>query len=177
MSSTWLTFENFLAAGTVISGVIACIAAHKSASHAKAIHDANHESEKRTQLNQITFSAQQAHLTIERTEWLLRGLLIEYQTLAGWTNNFGNSRLEIYKTEIINKQERLGRLKETVTPFVQYNSALINGPIEEINQRQVILSQALLESTHIKGMVEDEITAIRGQNQQFRDASIKRINS
>lgn len=175
MDGTWLTFANFLAAGSAISGVIACIAAHKSASHAKDIYEANRETEKRSQLNQLTFCAQQALLTIERTEWLLRGLEVQYQVLAAFTSSFTNSRLDIYQTEMANKRERLARLRKTVTPFTQYNSALINGPLEEINQRQVLLSQALLESVHIRDMVEDEITDISAKNQRY--SPVKRGDS
>lgn len=154
---------------SAIGGTAACVAAFRSAAHAEKSFDYNQNVEKSFALRQLSITAHQVAVEIDRAEWTAQGLKIEYKTLAAFTGNVGGSRPQMFLEEVDKKVQGAEKLRVKVEPFIELNTALLNGPIEEITNREVRVSQLLAEATALREQIEIELREIQAQNAVYRD--------
>ncbi|SFX54675.1 hypothetical protein [Marinospirillum alkaliphilum] len=150
---------------SAIGGGIACIAAFRSAKHAKDTFDAGELSEKRLLLRQLSITAHEVAVEVDRIKWVAQGLHISYKTLFTFAGQFNSSRQQMYERDIDAKMREADNLLEKAKPFTNFQDSLLNGPLEEIASREVKIAQALLRARIIREKLEGEQRSVEVQNQ------------
>lgn len=157
---------------SAIGGGIACIAAFRSAKHAKGTFDAVELSEKRLLLRQLSVAAHEVSVEVDRIKWIAQGLHMSYKTLFTFAGQFNGSRQKLCEQEIDAKLQEADSLLERAKPFTKFQDALLNGPMEEIALREIAISQALLRAKALKEKLEHEARSVEMQNQSHRERTL-----
>ncbi|MCQ3830832.1 hypothetical protein HXX02_15445 [Microbulbifer elongatus] len=164
------------AAASVISaigGAAACIAAFRSAGHAQKVFNENQKIEKTFALRQLSITAHQVAVEVERIKWSAQGLKVAYKTLAVFAGAVGGSRQTLMLQEVEDKVKAADCIKEKASPFVKFNTLLLNGPLEEISNREILISQLLAEATALRERIEIEFSEIQAQNAMYREKVVQ----
>lgn len=154
---------------SAIGGGVACIAAFSSAKHAKATFDAGQLTEKKLVLRQLSVTAYEVSVEVDRIKWVAQGLKVAYQTLFTFAGQFNGSRQMLHTKEIDSKLQEADKLLERANPFTTLNESLINGPADEISLREIMLTQALTKAKALREKLEEEHRSIEAQNQVYRE--------
>ncbi len=157
---------------SAIGGGIACIAAFRSAKHAKDTFDAGELSEKRLLLRQLSVAAHEVAFEVDRIKWVAQGLHISYKTLFTFAGQFNSSRQQMYEREIDAKLQEADSLLEKAKPFTKFQDSLLNGPLEEIALREIAITQAILRARAIREKLEEEQRSVEVQNQAHRERTL-----
>lgn len=162
------------AVASAIGGAVACVAAFRSAGHAKMVFEESQKADKRVVLRQLALTAYQVSVEVERIKWLAQGLTAAYRDLAMFSGANGGSRETLYKKEIGEKVEIAERLQEKAKPFVEFQIAPLNGPLDEINSREVAMSQCLSEAVSLREKIEIELADIQAHVATRRESALSR---
>ena len=165
------------AAASVISaigGAAACIAAFRSAGHAQKAFDENQRIEKTFALRQLSITAHQVSVEVERIKWTAQGLKVAYKTLAVFAGAVGGSRQKLMLREVEDKVKAADSIREKASPLVEINASLLNGPLEEISNREILMSQLLVEATALRERIEIELSEIQAQNATYREKAVQK---
>ncbi|WP_148861231.1 hypothetical protein [Marinobacter fonticola] len=157
-------------------GAIACIAAFKSAGHAKRAFEESQKADKRFALRQLSLTAHQIVVEVDRIKWLAQGLTAAYKALAVFNNATGNSRVPLMTNEVAKKVRVAEQLGEKAKPFVDVKTALLNGPLEEISDREIAMTQYLTEAIALRGKIEIELADIQAKNATHQEIAIRNAN-
>lgn len=160
---------------SAIGGAVACVAAFRSAKHAKDTFDAGQLSEKRLVLRQLSITAHQVVVEVERIKWTAQGLKVAYQTLLTFAGQFGSSKQNPYTQEVDTKIQEAESLLEKARPFTTFQETLINGPLEEISSREVTIAQSLARAKAIREKLDEELRSIEAQNQTHRERVLQNM--
>jgi hypothetical protein len=74
MNDTVAIISAIAAVLSALGGAVACIAAFKSAKHAKDTFDAGQMAEKRLLLRQLSVTAHEVSVEVDRIKWVAQGL-------------------------------------------------------------------------------------------------------
>lgn len=159
---------------SAVGGGIACIAAFRSAKHAKDTFDSAHLAEKRLLLRQLSVTAHEVTVEVDRIKWIAQGLKVSYQTLFTFAGQLGGSREKLYQKEIDTKLQEAETLLQKASPFTTFKDALLNGPLEEISSREIAIAQALVRARYIRENLEEEHRSVEAQNQAHRERALSR---
>lgn len=159
---------------SAVGGGVACIAAFRSAKHAKDTFDSAHLAEKRSVLRQLSVTAHEIGIEVDRIKWVAQGLKVSYQTLFTFSRQLGGSRQQLYQQEIEAKLQEAERLLKIASPFTTFQEKLLNGPLEEISSREISVSQAAMQARALREKLEEEHRAIETQNQTHRERTLGR---
>jgi len=159
---------------SAIGGAAACIAAFRSAGHAQKAFDQNQKMEKRFALRQLSVTAHQVAVEVDRIKWSAQGLKVAYKTLAVFAGAVDGSRQKLMLQEVEDKVKAADSIKEKASPFVDLNTLLLNGPLDEINDREVLMSQLLVEATALREKTEIELSEIQAQNAMYRENVVQK---
>lgn len=157
---------------SAIGGAIACIAAFRSAGHAKEAFEESQKADKRHALRQLSLTAHQVVVEVERIKWLAQGLKVAYKTLVVFCGATGGSRVTIFTKEIEEKVGVAETLENKSSPFIELQVALLNGPLEEISGREVRMSQHLAEAVALREKLEIELADIQAKNATHQEIAI-----
>ncbi len=157
---------------SAIGGGIACVAAFKSAKHAKDTFDSGQLSEKRMLLRQLAVTAHEVTVEVDRIKWVAQGLTMSYKTLFIFAGQPNSSRQNLYEQEIDSKLKDAEDLLVKAKPFATFQEPLLNGPLEEINSREIAIAQALIRAKSIREKLEEEHRSIEAQNQTRRELAL-----
>lgn len=157
---------------SAIGAAAACIAAFKSAGHAKEAFDEGQKADKRFALRQLSLTAHQVSVQADRVKWTAQGLRSEYQILAAFSGASGSSRLSVLTKEVDEKVQIADALQLKAKPFIKLQMALLSGSLDEITAREVTMSQHLTEVIGLREKVEIELTNIQAQNSTYREIAI-----
>lgn len=158
---------------SAIGGATACVAAFRSAGHAKEAFEEAQKADKRYSLRQLSLTAHQVVVEVERIKWLAQGLKVAYKTLAVFCGATGGSRVTMFTKEIEEKIGVAETLENKASPFIELQVALLNGPLEEISGREVKMSQYLAEAVALKENIEIELADIQAQNATHQEIAIQ----
>jgi hypothetical protein len=161
---------------SAIGGAVACIAAFRSAGHAKRAFDESQKADKRFALRQLSLTAHQIIVEVDRIKWLAQGLTTAYKTLAVFSNATGNSRVPMLTNEAAQKVKVAEALEEKAKPFIEVKTALLNGPLEEISDREIAMTQHLTEAIALRGKIEIELADIQAKNATHQEIAIRNAN-
>ncbi|MDR7152013.1 putative coiled-coil protein SlyX [Hydrogenophaga palleronii] len=159
---------------SAIGGGVACIAAFRSATHAKATFDSAQLAEKRLVLRQLSVTAHEIVIEVDRIKWVALGLKVSYQTLFTFAGQLGSSRQQLYQQEIEVKLQEAERLLKIAAPFATFQDKLLNGPLEEITSREILVSQTAMQVRALLAKLEEEQRTIETQNQTHRERTLRR---
>ena len=166
------TISAIAAVLSAIGGGIACVAAFKSAKHAKDTFDSSQLAEKRMILRQLNLTAHEISVEVDRVKWVAQGLKVSYKTLFTFSGQANGSRECLFVREIDSKLQEADRLLERAEPFTIFIESLLNGPAEEISSREILLAKNLAEARAIREKLEIELRSIESQNQAFQERAI-----
>jgi len=169
MNDTVAIISAIAAVLSFLCGAVACIAAFKSAKHAKDTFDAGQMAEKRLLLRQLSVTAHEVSVEVDRIKWVAQGLVLSYKTLFTFSGGFNSSRQKLYEQQIESKLQEADELLAKARPFTTFQESLLNGPLEEISSREIAIIQALVKAKSIREKVEDEHRSIESQNQTHRE--------
>ena len=151
-------------------GLVACVAAFRSAKHAKETFDAAQLSEKRLLLRQLSLTADAVIIEVDHIKWISVALKVAYQKLFTFSGSSGhNSKQDIYTKDIDIKMAEAEKLLIKAKPFATFQASLLNGPLEEISSREVSIAQCLTKAKAIRDRLDAEHQAIEAQNQAHRE--------
>lgn len=156
-----------------IGGGIACVAAFKSAKHAKDAFDAGQLTEKRLLLRQLSVTAHEVSVEVDRIKWIAQGLRISYKTLFSFSGQFNSSGQKLSEEGIDLKLQEAEGLLAKARPFTTFAESLLNGPLEEISSREIAIAQTLVNAKNLRAKLEDENRSIEAQNQSHRERVLK----
>ncbi|VWX33702.1 conserved exported hypothetical protein [Limnobacter sp. 130] len=157
---------------SAIGAAAACIAAFKSAAHAKEAFDEGQKADKRFALRQLSLTAHQVSVQADRVKWTAQGLKSGYQTLAVFSGASGSSRLILLTKEVDEKVKIAEVLQLKAKPFIELQMTLLNGPLDEITARELAMSQHLIEVIGLREKIEIELSSIQAQNSTLRESAI-----
>lgn len=158
---------------SAIGGAFAAIAAFRSAGFARAANEAAQIAEKRAALRQLTVTANEIAVEAQRSNAMGVELKSSYRTLFTFANASGGSRLGMYLDQVDKKLKEVEELSEKAKPFVSSPESLMNGPVEEINTREITMAQTLTKVRGIREDLEREHISIEAQNKTYRDKVIQ----
>ena len=157
---------------SAIGGTFACIAAFRSSGHAKEAFEESKKAEKRISLKQLSLTAHQVIVEAERVKWLSQKLKYAYRDLAAFSGNSGSSRLQLALQEVESKEKMAVAISEKAQPFVEINTTLLSGTLDEITGREVKISQCLVQLQAIREKLEIELSEIQAQNTTYREVTL-----
>jgi hypothetical protein len=158
-------------------GSVACFAAFKSAKHAKDTFDAAQLSEKRQSLRQLSITAHEVIIQIDRINLSAQSLKSAYSELARHSGQLCGSTEKKHITKIENEIEKAKSLTEKAKPFIEFQTHLLNGPIGEISSREVDMTQCLNQAKAILNELNIEFLNISTQNQTYRTSIINNLTT
>jgi hypothetical protein len=160
---------------SAIGGLLACAAAFKSADHAKNSLIANQLAEKRLVLRQLSITAHEVVVHVDRITWVAQGLKSAYSELAMHHGQLGSSIEKRCKSEVESKIEDTKPLLLRAKSFVEFQTHLLNGPLEEISKREVEITQCLNQAKAILEKLNIELLEISTQNQSHTQLILNKI--
>lgn len=158
---------------SAVGGAFACVAAFRSAGHAKEAFNDSQKAEKRFALRQLSLTAHQVCAEVDRIKWVAQGLKAAYQTLAVFSGVSEGSRVILYDKEIDEKIKLADALVGKARPFIEFQKALLNGPLDEISGREIAMSQHLVGAMALREEIEIELSEVQVQNAVHREMAIK----
>ena len=160
---------------SAIGGIFACIAAYRSAESAKQVLDSSAESEKRQLLRQLTITAHEVSVQAEHAVARAGSPKVAYQSLFMLA---GGGGLEKYAlAEVDEKISRIEELKRKATPFVLINESLLNGPVEEISNRETDMAKLLTEIRLTRDEIIDIYTLAQEHAKELKNNKSKGIGA
>ncbi len=161
---------------SAIGGIFACIAAYRSAESAKQVLDSSAESEKRQLLRQLTITAHEVSVQAEHAVARAGSPKVAYQSLFMLAG--GGGGLEKYAlAEVDEKISRIEELKRKATPFVLINESLLNGPVEEISNRETDMAKLLTEIRLTRDEIIDIYTLAQEHAKELKNNKSKGIGA
>jgi hypothetical protein len=173
MADTAVVISAIGAVVSAIGGCFAAVAAFRSASSARAANEAAQLSEKRAALRQLSITASEILVETERANRRGVDLKNAYRTLFSFAGQSGGSRLGLYIGEVDNKLKEVETLSQEAQPFASGLESLMNGPLQEINAREITMTQALTKVRGTREDLEREHASIEAQNKTYRDKVIQ----
>jgi hypothetical protein len=172
-----LPAEYISAAAAVVSaigGAFAAVAAFRSAASARDAREAAQVSEKRAALRQLTLTAAEVLVEEQRVDARAADLKSSYRDLFTFAGqSAGGKREGMLLSEIEKKITEVTKLSNYAKPFTSESSALRNGPLEEINIREIKLAQKLTQVRAIREDLEREQASVEGQCTTFRERALR----
>jgi hypothetical protein len=158
---------------SAVGGAFAAFAAFRSAASARAAQEAAAATEKRTVLRQVAITANDVLVEVERVE--SRSLVLKqgYRSLFTFGGSSGGSREALYLKAVDEKVASVQALASIAKPFVSGGSDLANATLEEINENEIKLTQALSQVRATREDLEREHASVEGQCATYRENAIR----
>lgn len=173
MADNAVVISTIAAVVSALGGCFAAVAAFRSAGSARAANEAAQISEKRAALRQLSITAGEVLVEAERTNARGVDLKNAYQTLFTFAGQSGGSRLGMYMGEVDKKLKNVEDLSQKAQPFVSDLESLMNEPSQEINSREIVITQTLTKVRGIREDLEREYSSIEAQNKTYHDKVIE----
>lgn len=158
---------------SAVGGAFAAVAAFRSAASAREAHDAVQISEKRAALRELAVTASEVLIEARRAESRGGELKLSYRTLFTFGGSSGGSRESLHLAEVDKKIAEVTKLSEYAKPFASGPDSLMNGPLDEISNREMKIAQVLTQVRAIREDLEREHTSVEGQCTTYREKAIR----
>lgn len=173
MADSAVVISAIAAVVSAVGGCFAAVAAFRSAGFARTANEAAQLSEKQAALRQMSVTASEVLVEAERANTRGVDLKNAYQTLSAFAGQSGGSRLGLYIDKVDKKLKDTEELSQKARPFISGVEDLINGPLLEMNSREIAMTQALTKIRAIREDLEREHASIEAQNKTYRDKVIQ----
>ena len=170
-----MDFSTIASVVSAVGGLVACVAAFESAKHAKNTFQASQLSEKRLSLRQLSLTSHDIVLHVNHINWVGQGLKSAYSELAMHRGQPGSSIEKRCIADVESKIEDTKPLLLKAKSFIEFQTHLLNGPIEEISTREVEVAQCLNEAKAILEKLNIEFLDISTQNQSHTQTILNKI--
>lgn len=175
MSDSVAIISTIAAVVSAIGGAVAAVAAFRSAGSAQSAQDAAQTSEKRAALRQLSVTASEVLVEAGRASSRGAELKSAYQTLSTFANASGGSRLGMRLDEVDKKLIEVENMSQRAKPFASGQDSLMNGPVDEINSREITMSQVLTMVRARREDLEREHASVEAQNKIYREQAIQSV--
>jgi len=159
----------------VVSAIGGAVAAFRSAGSAQSAQDAAQTSEKRAALRQLSVTASEVLVEAGRASSRGAELKSAYQILFTFANRSGGSHLGMYIDEVDKKLIEVENMSQRAKPFASGQDSLMNGPVDEINSREITMSQVLTMVRARREDLEREHASVEAQNKIYREQAIQSV--
>lgn len=174
MSSTTEIISTTAAVFALIIAALSALAAFRSADSARSAQRSADEVARRLQLFNVSRTATDALLELQRVLSRAEQALIAYDTLGVFSGSYKNSGNEECKAKVQARVQRARDIAEYATLFVDSGSKLEQAPSDEIDRVQLKVSASHREITAIREELDRDVASTEAQNAQYRDRALSR---
>ena len=169
--------EVISATAAVISLVVSALAtgaAFRSADSARSAQRSADEAAQRLGLFNISRTASDVLVELQRIQGRAQQAKSAYQTLAVFSGSYQNSGIEQSKTEVDAQFKRAHELAEYARLFTDGGPKLLSAPPEEFDRVLLRLTATLSEITALREELDRTIASVEAQNSQYRERVVSR---